>query len=240
MSQNTLAGITCANSVTRNALTGTAFPHMVTPNALTGAVVRNSGLRFGLRFECPEKAAFSKVRTSTKTVVKRTRLLCTKLPKIDPVYHPLLRVCSHIFPIIPMLDSGKLFEVACPMHCWTSNRSSSKRLPLQHPAYPSLMGGARDVASKFPMLRSAVFTPCLYVKCLAFFGRADPRCAEFRATDPSNKSRLERQPSSKQCETKCADRRSTVKHLDAKCADRNSVSTHSEANWLQAKQFQTV
>ena len=169
MSQNTLAGITRANSVTRNALTGTAFPHMVTPNALTGAVVRNSGLRFGLRFECPEKAAFSKVRTSTKTVVKRTRLLCTKLPKIDPVYHPLLRVCSHIFPIIPMLDSGKLFEVACPMHCWTSNRSSSKRLPLQHPAYPSLMGGARDVASKFPMLRSAVFTPCLYVKCLAFF-----------------------------------------------------------------------
>ena len=126
---------------------------------------------WGLRFAC-DKAALFRARTSAKTGVKRTRLRCTKLHKIVHLYHPLLRVCSHVFPIIPMLYSGKLFEFACPMHCWTSNRSSSKRLPLQHSASPSFMGETHDVASKFPMLISAIFSPCFYVTCLNHFSHA--------------------------------------------------------------------
>ena len=104
--------------------------------------------------------------------MKRTRLRCTKLHKIVHLYHPLLRVCSHVFPITPMFDSSKLFEFACPMHCWTSNRSSSKRLPLQHSPSQSFMGETHDVASKFPMLISAIFRPCFYVTCLNHFSRA--------------------------------------------------------------------
>ena len=116
-----------------------------------------------------DKAALFRARTSEKTGVKRTRLRCTELHKIFHLYHPLLHVCSHLFPIIPLLDSGKLFEFACPIHCWTSNRSSSKRLPLQHSASPSFMGETHDVASKFPVLISAIFSPCLYVTCLNHF-----------------------------------------------------------------------
>ena len=81
-------------------------------------------------------------------------------------------VCSHVFPIIPILDSGKLFEFACPMHCWTSNRSFSERLPLQHSASPSFMGETHDVASKFPMLINAIFSPCFLVICLDHFSHA--------------------------------------------------------------------
>ena len=107
--------------------------------------------------------------------MKRTRLRCTKLHKIVHLYHPLLRVCSHV-PITPMFDSSKLFEFACPMHCWTSNRSSSKRLPLQHSASPSFMGETHDVASKFPMLISAIFRPCFYVTCLNQFQMCKISC----------------------------------------------------------------
>ena len=126
--------------------------------------------------------------------MKRTWLLCTKLCKIVHLYHPLLRVCSHIFPIMPMLDSGKLLEFACPKRCWTSNRFFSKRLPLQHSAYPSFMGETHDVANKFPTLRSAVFRPCFHVICFKLLARVDSKCAEFRATDLSNKSRFDLQP----------------------------------------------
>ena len=104
--------------------------------------------------------------------MKRTRLRCTELHKIFHLYHPLLHVCSHLFKIIPLLDSGKLFEFACSIHCWTSSRSSSKRLPLQHSASPSFMGEIHDVASKFPVLISAIFSPCLYVTCLNHFSHA--------------------------------------------------------------------
>ena len=93
-----------------------------------------------------------------------------------------------------MLDSGKLLEFACTKRCRTSNRSSSKRLPLQHSAYPSFMGETHDVASKCPTLRSAVFRPCFHVRCFKFLARVDSRCAEVRATDPSNKSRFDLQP----------------------------------------------
>ena len=48
-----------------------------------------------------------------KQVWKKTRLLCKKLREIAHVYHPLLRVCSHICPIIPMLDSGN--------HLWSQH-----------------------------------------------------------------------------------------------------------------------
>ena len=68
-------------------------------------------------FRMPKRAFWA--RASTETCVKRTQLFCTTFQKIVHLYHPLLRVCSHIFPIIPLLDSGKLFEFASPMHCWT-------------------------------------------------------------------------------------------------------------------------
>ena len=105
-----------------------------------------AGLRSEVRMPTRQP---SSGRELVRKRVKRTWLLRTKLPKIVHLYHPLLRVCSHIFPIILMLDSGKLFEFACPMHWWTSNRSSSRRLP----ADPSFIRDIHDVASPFLTLR---------------------------------------------------------------------------------------
>ena len=58
-----------------------------------------------------DNAGLFRARTSAETGVKKTRLRCTKLDKNVHPYHP-----GHVFPIIPMLDSGKLFEFAWPMH----------------------------------------------------------------------------------------------------------------------------
>ena len=100
-----------------------------------------------------------------------------KTSQNPPLYHPLLRFAATSFQSYQCLI-GELFECACPMHCWTSNRSSSNRLPLQHSASPSFMGETHDVAGKFPMLISAVFSPCFDVSCV----------------NPSNTSCLELQP----------------------------------------------
>ena len=151
--------------------------------------------RFEVGGSHADKAAVFRAGTSTKTGVKRTWLVSTKLPKIGHLYHPLLRVWSHIFPIIPMLDSGKLFEFACPMHCWTSNRSSSRRLPLKHSADPSFIGDVHDVASKISNFEKRSFQPMFLCEMpQQFLARVESRCAEFRAADPSNKSRMELQP----------------------------------------------
>ena len=60
----------------------------------------------------PKRAFWA--RASTETCVKRTQLFCTTFQKIVHLYHPLLRVCSHIFPIIPLLDSGKAVRICFP------------------------------------------------------------------------------------------------------------------------------
>ena len=90
-------------------------------------------------FRMPKRVLWA--RASTETCVKRTQLFCTTFQKIVHLYHPLLRVCSHIFPIIPLLDSGKLFEFVSPMHCWTLTMihhlqcASSKNHPPTSPVY---------------------------------------------------------------------------------------------------------
>ena len=48
-----------------------------------------------------------------------------------PWHHPLASIRSHIFPIIPVFNSRKLLKFACPIHCWASHGSSSKRLQMQ-------------------------------------------------------------------------------------------------------------
>ena len=135
-------------------------------------------------------AAVFKARNNTKTCVKRAGLLCTKLHKIVHLYHPLPCVCSHIFAIIPGLDSGKLFHFACPVHCWTSNRSFSKLLPMQHSANPSFMGKTHDVAKASNVEKRSCQPMFLCEMLQPFLARADSRCAEFRATDPSSKSNM--------------------------------------------------
>ena len=65
-----------------------------------------------------------------KQPVRRIRLLCTKFDEIVRLHHPPVSICSHLLPITPMLQSRKLFKFGRPIHCWTSQRSSSRRLPM--------------------------------------------------------------------------------------------------------------
>ena len=51
-----------------------------------------------------------------KQPVRRIRLLCTKSDELVRLHHPPVRICSHLLPITPMLQSRKLF-----MQIWSSN-----------------------------------------------------------------------------------------------------------------------
>ena len=109
-----------------------------------------------------------KVRTYAQSV-KRTWQLCAKFHELIRLLHPPVSICSHILPIIPMLHSRELFEFANPIHCRTSDKSSSKRLPMQHSACPTFMRQTHYVASKFPLFTSAGFCPCFHVTCINHF-----------------------------------------------------------------------
>ena len=67
---------------------------------------------------------------------------------------------------------------------------------MQHSACPTFMREIHYVANKFPLFRSAVFSPCFHVTCINHFSRARAasKYAKFHATDPPSKSRLELQP----------------------------------------------
>ena len=95
--------------------------------------------------------------------VKQTRLLCTKFHELIHLHHPLVRIRGHVLPILPAFYSRKLLKFVCPIHCWASHGSSSDRLPVQHPTYPAFTWKAHDVASKFPLLRCAGFSPRFHV-----------------------------------------------------------------------------
>ena len=101
-----------------------------------------------------------------------------------------------------MFDARKLFEFACPIHSWTSQGSSFKRLRMQHSTYPTSVGETHDVASKFPVLRNASFRPCFHVTCLNHFSHtlipdmqnfvpwilpANPTWSSNRASDHTSK-----------------------------------------------------
>ena len=101
--------------------------------------------------------------------VKQTWLLCIKFHEVIHLHHPFARIRSHVLPIIPAFYSRKLLKFACPVHCWSSNASSSNRLPVQHSTYPAFTWKAHDVASKFPLLRSAGFSPRFHVAYLNHF-----------------------------------------------------------------------
>ena len=57
--------------------------------------------------------------------VKQNPLLRTEFHELIHLHHLWARICSHILPITPAFYSRKLFQFACPIHCWTSNGSSS-------------------------------------------------------------------------------------------------------------------
>ena len=104
--------------------------------------------------------------------MKQNPLRCTEFHEFIHLHHPVVRICSDILPITPVFYSGKLFQFACPIYCWTSHGSSSKRLPIQHSTYPTFLRETHDVASKFPLLRSTSFSPCFHVTCLNLFSHA--------------------------------------------------------------------
>ena len=81
----------------------------------------------------------------------------------------MVRIRSHVLPIIPTFYSRKLLKFACPSHCWASHGSSSNRLPVQHSTYPAFRWKAHNVASKFPLLRCAGFSPRFHVAYLNHF-----------------------------------------------------------------------
>ena len=126
--------------------------------------------------------------------VKQTRLLCTKFYEFIHLHHPLVRIRSHVPPIIPAFYSKKLLKFACPNHCRASHGSSSNRLPVQHSTYPAFTWKAPDVASKFPLLRCAGFSPRFHGISQPFLAHADSKYAEFRSMDHASKSLLELQP----------------------------------------------
>ena len=99
-------------------------------------------------------------------------LLCAEYHEFILLHHPWVRIWSHILPITPVFHSRKLFQFACPIHCWKSNESSSKRLPVQHSTYPTFLRETQDVAR-----RSANFSPCFRVTCLNHFSHACLPCA---------------------------------------------------------------
>ena len=104
--------------------------------------------------------------------VKQNPLLCAEFHELIHLHHPVVRIRSDILPITPLFYFRKLFQFACPIHCWTSHGSSSKRLPIQHSTYPTFLRETHDVANKFPLLRSANFSPCFHVTCLNHFSHA--------------------------------------------------------------------
>ena len=127
--------------------------------------------------------------------VRRIRLLCTKYDEVVRLHHPPVSIRSHFLPITPMLHSRKLFKFGRPIHCWTSQRSSSRRLPMWHPACPTFVMEIHDMAGKFPMFRSASFCPCFYVTCSHHFSHAlIPDMQNFVPRIPPSRSRLELQP----------------------------------------------
>ena len=65
-----------------------------------------------------------------KQPVRRVRRLCIKFDELVRPHHPPVSICSHLIPITPMLQSRNLFKFGRPIHCWTSRRSSSRRLPM--------------------------------------------------------------------------------------------------------------
>ncbi len=139
-------------------------------------------LRFACRKSSPKeqpnlgREPVQKVRNYEQSV-RRTRLFCTKFDELISLLHPPVSICSHILPIIPTLYSRELFQFASRIHCRTSHRSSSKRSPMQHSARPTFMREIHYVASKFPLFRSAVFSPCFHVTCINHFSRA--RCFQI-------------------------------------------------------------
>ena len=101
--------------------------------------------------------------------MKEPRLLCTEFHELIHLHHPLARIRSHVLPIISAFYSRKLLKFVCPVQCWASHASSSHRLPVQHSTYPAFNWKAPDVASKFPLLRSAGFSPRFHVAYLNHF-----------------------------------------------------------------------
>ena len=83
--------------------------------------------------------------------MKQVRLLCTKFHEFIHLHHPLVRIRSHVPPIIPAFYSRKLLELACLIHGWASHGSSSNRLLVQHSTCPAFTWKVHDVASKFPL-----------------------------------------------------------------------------------------
>ena len=81
----------------------------------------------------------------------------------------MVRIRSHVLPIIPTFFSRELLGFVCPIHCWASHGSSPNRLPVQHSTYPAFTRKAHNVSSKFPLLRCAGFSPRFHVAYLNHF-----------------------------------------------------------------------
>ena len=125
-------------------------------------------------------------------------LLCAKVTNSSiSIIHWSASV-AHVLRINPAFYSRKLFEFACPIHCWASHGSSSNKLPVQHSTYPAFTWKAHDVASKFPSLRCAGFSPRFDVAYLNHFSHtllpnmpnfapwimpANPACSSNQAPD---------------------------------------------------------
>ena len=139
-------------------------------NCEYSSIIQNkrSEVRMPKRQPCLGREPVPNVRNFEPSV-KQTRLLCTEFSELIHLHHPLARMRSHVLPIIPAFYSRKLLKFACQVHCWSSNASCSHRLPVQHSTYPAFTWKAQDVANKFPLLRSAGFSPRFHVTYLNHF-----------------------------------------------------------------------
>ena len=134
-----------------------------------------------------------KVRNYAQSV-KRTWLLCTKFHELIRLFHPPVSICSHIFPIIPMLHSRELLKFANPIHC---------RIPqvlfqeVANAAFgvPNVHETDSLCSKQISIVHTRRFLPMFSCDMhQSFLARADSKYAQCRATDPPSKSRLELQP----------------------------------------------
>ena len=128
-----------------------------------------SEVRMPKRQPCCKAWTGTKCSKSWTISEKQALLLCTEFDDLIHLHQPVVRIRSHVLPVIQTFYSRKLLKFACPIHCWASHGSSSNRLPVQHSTYPAFRWKAHNVASKFPLLRCAGFSPRFYVAYLNHF-----------------------------------------------------------------------
>ena len=145
-------------------------------------LTRTSGAVRNILFKAVEASLL--LRWSAIATHAAQRAFAASLLDLD---HPLVRIRSHVPPIIPAFYSRKLLKIACPVHSWESHASSSKRLPVQHSTDPAFTWKAHVEKRRFqPTFSCGIRQP--------FLAHADFKYAEFCAMDHASKSRLELQP----------------------------------------------